>query len=148
MFTILSISDSDKHWASAIAEFEKRLGKTLTIENLKPAKNWSREQIIAKDTENMIQLLTKKYTQYYKILMSKDGKLVSTEDFHALCSQHNHIVFIIWWPYGLEESQLVSLIDNKIAFWKITLPHWLAKLTLAEQIYRSETIKTGKTYHY
>jgi len=39
MFTILSISDSDKHWASAIAEFEKRLGKTLTIENIKPAKN-------------------------------------------------------------------------------------------------------------
>ena len=95
MFTSLSISDSDKHWASAIAEFEKRLGKTLTIENIKPAKNGSREQIIAKDTENIIQLLEKKYSKYHKVLMSKDGKLVSTEDFHALCSQNNHIVFII-----------------------------------------------------
>ena len=67
MFTILSISDSDKHWTSAIAEFEKRLGKTLTIENIKPAKNGSREQIIAKDTENIIQLLEKKYSKYHKV---------------------------------------------------------------------------------
>ncbi|MEI6425941.1 MAG: 23S rRNA (pseudouridine(1915)-N(3))-methyltransferase RlmH [Candidatus Absconditabacteria bacterium] len=148
MFTILSISDSDKHWASAIAEFEKRLGKILTIENIKPAKNGSREQIISKDTETLIQILEKKYSKYHKVLMTKDGKLVTTEDFHALCTQNNHVVFIIGGPYGLDEPQLASLVQNKIAFGKITLPHGLAKLTLAEQIYRSETMKTDKSYHY
>jgi hypothetical protein len=39
MFTILSISDSDKHRNSAIQEYEKRLGKIVTIENIKPSKN-------------------------------------------------------------------------------------------------------------
>jgi 23S rRNA pseudoU1915 N3-methylase RlmH len=95
MFTILSISDSDKHWASAITEFEKRLGKMLQIENLKPAKNGSREQIIAKDTETIIQTLEKKYKTHHKVMMSKDGKLVTTEEFAKLCTEHNHIVFVI-----------------------------------------------------
>jgi hypothetical protein len=39
MYTILSISDSDKHRNSAIQEYEKRLGKMVCIENIKPAKN-------------------------------------------------------------------------------------------------------------
>jgi len=148
MYTILSISDSDKHRISAIQEYQKRLGKMVCMENIKPSKNWSQEQIIKQDTENIIQILNKKYQQYYKILMSKDGKLVNTETFENIVHKPNHVVFIIWWPYGLDENQLNQIINEKIWFGKITLPHWLAKLTLIEQIYRSETIRSGKSYHY
>lgn len=148
MFSILCISDSDKHRNTAIQEYEKRLGKLISIENIKPAKNWSHDQIIQKDTENIIEILQKKYQQYHKIMMSKDGKLTSTEDFNSIIHKHNHVVFVIWGPYGLNENLISTVINEKIAFGKITLPHGLAKLTLLEQIYRSETIKTGKTYHY
>lgn len=148
MYTILSISDSDKHRNSAIQEYEKRLGKMVCIENIKPAKNWSQEQIIKQDTENIIQILNKKYQQHYKILMSKDGKLLTTEELEKTVHKQNHVVFIIWWPYGLQENQLDSITNEKIWLWKITLPHWLAKLTLIEQIYRCETIRSGKSYHY
>ena len=95
MFTILSISDSDKHRNSAIQEYEKRLGKFVDIQNIKPSKNGSREQIIQKDTETILQLLQKKYQNYCKILMSKDGKLQTTEEFSSSVSKHNHVVFII-----------------------------------------------------
>ena len=148
MISILSISDSDKHRSSAIQEYEKRLGKWLIIDNIKPSKNGSNDQIIQKDTEQIIQLLQKKYQQHYKILMSKDGKLMTTEELYSTVSKYNHIVFIIWGPYGLDEKQLTTIINEKIWFGKITLPHGLAKLTLAEQIYRCETIKTWKSYHY
>lgn len=148
MYTILSISDSDKHRKSAIQEYEKRLGKTITIENNKPAKNWTREQIIQKDTENIIQILNKKYQQHYKIMMSKDGELIDTESLEKLIHKPNHVVFIIGGPYGLDETQLNQVVDKKIWFGKNTLPHWLAKLTLIEQIYRCETIRSGKSYHY
>lgn len=148
MYTILSISDSDKHRNSAIQEYEKRLGKMITIENIKPAKNGNREQIIQQDTENIIQILNKKYQQHYKILMSKDGKLLTTEELEKVIHKQNHVVCIIWWPFGLNENQLSWIINEKIWFGKITLPHWLAKLTLVEQIYRCETIRSGKSYHY
>ncbi|HCB51043.1 TPA: hypothetical protein DEP21_00375 [Patescibacteria group bacterium] len=95
MFTILSISDSDKHRNSAIQEYEKRLGKLISIENIKPSKNGTHEQIIQKDTENIIQILEKKYKNHYKIMMSKDGKLLTTEEFTSLVSKPNHVVFII-----------------------------------------------------
>ncbi len=146
-YVILNISDSDKHWASAIWEYTKRLWKSVILENLKPCKNGTREQIIEKETWEILEKLGKKYKDWDYILMSKDGDLVSTEKFLDMCKNKN-IVFIIWWPYGLNEDELLKFWAKKVAFWKITLPHWLAKLTLLEQIYRIWTIETGKSYHY
>ena len=146
-YVILNISDSDKHWASAIWEYTKRLWKSVILENLKPCKNGTREQIIEKETWEILEKLSKKYKDWDYVLMSKDGDLVSTEKLLDICKNKN-IVFIIWWPYGLNEDELVKNWAKKVAFWKITLPHWLAKLTLLEQIYRIWTIETGKSYHY
>lgn len=148
MYTILSISNSDKHRDSAVQEYQKRLGKMIEIDNIKPSKNWSQSQLILQDTEKIIQILNKKYQKYYKILMSKDGELQNTEQFAKNIQSHNHCVFIIWGAFWLDEKMLDSIVDKKIWFGKITLPHWLAKLTLIEQIYRAETIRTGKSYHY
>jgi len=146
-YVILNISDSDKHWASAIWEYTKRLWKSVILENLKPCKNGTREQIIEKETWEILEKLNKKYKDWDYILMSKDWDLVTTEKFLDVCKNKN-IVFIIGWPYGLNENELVKNWAKKVAFWKITLPHWLAKLTLLEQIYRIWTIESGKSYHY
>lgn len=146
-YVILNISDSDKHWASAIWEYTKRLWKSVILENLKPCKNGTREQIIEKETWEILEKLNKKYKNWDYILMSKDWDLVTTEKFLDICKNKN-IVFIIWWPYGLNEDEFLKIWTKKVAFWKITLPHWLAKLTLLEQIYRIWTIETGKSYHY
>ena len=146
-YVILNISDSDKHWASAIWEYTKRLWKSVILENLKPCKNGTREQVIEKETWEILEKLNKKYKDWNYILMSTDWDLVTTEKFLDVCKNKN-IVFIIWWPYGLNEDELLKFWAKKVAFWKITLPHWLAKLTLLEQIYRIWTIETGKSYHY
>jgi len=38
MWAILSVSDSDKHFESAIKEYEKRMGKSIRIEQVKPTR--------------------------------------------------------------------------------------------------------------
>jgi hypothetical protein len=38
MRVVLSVSDSDKHFDSAIKEYEKRMGKSLKIEQVKPTR--------------------------------------------------------------------------------------------------------------
>lgn len=146
-YVILNISDSDKHWSSAIWEYTKRLWKSIILENLKPCKNGTREQIIEKETQEVLEKLNKKYKKWDYVLMSKDWKNVTTEEFLSICKNKN-IVFIIWWPYWLNENELLKIWAKKIAFGNITLPHWLAKLTLLEQIYRIWTIESGKSYHY
>ena len=143
---ILCVSDSDKHFASAIDEYLKRMGKDVEIITLKPEKNWTREQIIAKETDTVISKLAKDTN--YKILLSKDGKQTTTEDLVGVLSTHNSITFIIGGPYGLDEPKLDSIINIKVAFGKITLPHGLAKLTVLEQVYRVKSIMDWKEYHY
>ena len=149
MFTILSISDSDKHFSSAIQEYTKRLGNQITIENLRPFRDENQLLVIEKESEKLIELLHKKYSKYQKILLIKEGKLWETEKL-AETIQAKDTVFIIWWPYGVDEKKLKAEFWGLIflSFGAITLPHGLAKLTLIEQLYRCTTLWSGKKYHY
>ncbi len=147
MHTILAISDSDKHFKTAIDEYSKRLGNWLKIHDLKPFKDSNTKLVIQKDTETIKNTLEKKYSHAKKILLSKEGSLITTEEF-AKKINHQEVVFIIWWPYGLDEELLNANIDFKLSFGKMTLPHGLAKLNLVEQLYRSHTLAIGKKYHY
>ena len=72
MFVILSISDSDKHFLVPIQEYEKRLGKSLVIHNLKPFKDDNVQLVIEKETESLSKILHKKYLNYHKILLIKE----------------------------------------------------------------------------
>jgi 23S rRNA (pseudouridine1915-N3)-methyltransferase len=149
MITILSISDSDKHFNTAIDEYLKRMGKWVTIINLKPSKHGNRDQVIQADTQLILdrhQKNNKSDTVMY--LLSKEWKQLSTLQLVDLMKQTSHQVRMIGGPYGLDEDRLKSMIQWRIAFGQITLPHWLAKLTLLEQVYRAQTIVEGKQYHY
>lgn len=148
MYIILAISDSDKHFDDAVKEYEKRLGKSLEFVNLKPSKDSNPVQSIKKDTDLILdELSKKKYEGWLKIMLSKDGKAINTEGLVELVG-HKNTAFIIWWPYGLDEERMKGQIKVFCSFWKITMPHWLVKLVISEQIYRIETIKSWKKYHY
>jgi 23S rRNA (pseudouridine1915-N3)-methyltransferase len=56
------------------------------------------------------------------------------------------IAFVIGGAYGLAESLLASA-QLKLALAPWTLPHELARLVLAEQLYRAGTIARGEPYH-
>jgi len=93
MFLILSISDSDKHREKVVEEYTKRLGKSVKIENIKPSRKGNNQQMIQADTENIIAKL-EKFSEYKKILLSKEGKLSTTMDLHKMFTDKN-CVFII-----------------------------------------------------
>ncbi|MFZ2150715.1 MAG: 23S rRNA (pseudouridine(1915)-N(3))-methyltransferase RlmH [Candidatus Absconditicoccaceae bacterium] len=147
-YIILSISDSDKHFDSAIKEYQKRLGKSLKIENVKPTRNGSVEQIIQKDTQNIINTISKRFGSYKKVLLSKEGENLNTDQIFDFCKKNNDVIFIIGGPYGFDEKLLKKNIDLKISFGSITLQHGLAKLILLEQLYRITMISQNKSYHY
>lgn len=149
MFRILSISDSDKHFSSAIQEYEKRLWKQITLENLKPFKEENQTFVIEKETEKLIEVLHKKYPQAQKILLIKEWEKRDTIKFSEVLHGKD-TVFIIGGPYGVDERKLEAEFPTMkmLSFGAITLPHGLAKLTLIEQIYRATTLWSGKRYHY
>lgn len=148
MFVVLAISDSDKHFDVAIKEYQKRFWKNIKIENIKPNRNWTNDQIIKKDTEIIIEIIKKRFWSYKKVLLSKDGKTLDTDQIFDFCKKNNDIVFLIWWAYGFDEKLLKDYMDMELSFWKITLQHWLAKLVLLEQLYRIDMISKNRSYHY
>jgi len=150
MYTILSISDSDKHFSSAILEYQKRLWKDLKIQNIKPTKHWTQTQIIKQDTANITNILKKSFSNHKKIMLSKQWNALDTQELRQLCNKYlntnNNIVFIIWGAYWLDEPMFRNM--TKLSFGRITIPHGLAKLVLIEQIYRIYTLNINKKYHY
>lgn len=149
MFTILCIADSDKHFAWAIDEYIKRLGKELKIDQLKPFKDDNQQLVVQKETKNLIEVLEKKYSTMQKILLIKEWEKRDTIKLSENLKGKDSVL-IIGWPYGVDESLLSSTFPQlkKLSFWSITLPHGLAKLTLIEQLYRVTTLRSGKKYHY
>ena len=150
MIKIIYISDSNKHFQIAIDEYIKRFWKTIILERVKPTKNWTIQQIIKKDTENINKFLSKQKNSF-NILLSLNWQWLNTIQFKNLIQQKinrwENINFIIWWAFWLNENKIEN-IHYKLSLSKLTFPHWLALLILLEQIYRSFQIIQEKKYHY
>jgi 23S rRNA (pseudouridine1915-N3)-methyltransferase len=56
------------------------------------------------------------------------------------------MTFVIGGAHGLDES-VRNRARTTLAFCSWTLPHELARLVLAEQVYRAGTIVRGEPYH-
>lgn len=150
MYTLISLTDSDKHFDSAITEYHKRLWKDLTFVNLKPSKVQNREQAIQADTEQLIKRIKKHENKYdHFILLSLNSKSKSTKDRVRAFSFWKRYCFIIWWPHGINEELIMKNWKlSLLGLGKQTMVHGLAKLVVTEQIYRIWMIQHNRSYHY
>lgn len=78
------------------------------------------------------------------------GKSMASEDFAAWLmaerEKAHDVAFVIGGAFGLDERlRDGAQIRLSLAPW--TLPHEIARLVLAEQIYRAGTIVRGEPYH-
>jgi 23S rRNA pseudoU1915 N3-methylase RlmH len=69
MHTILSVSDSNKHFQTPINEYLKRLGKQLRITDIKPTKHGSRTQIIASESSKLVDKVKSYKTKGCRIVL-------------------------------------------------------------------------------
>ena len=149
MIKIYIFADSHKHFSEAILEYKKRLGKNIEIIELKPVKKGTPEQIILCETEILQEKLLGE--KGYKIILSPQGKNLSTEDFAKLIETQKNagqkIIFAIGGANGLNYPKLKDVCDFEFSLGKMIVPHSLAFLVLLEQIYRCSEIEKGSSYH-
>ena len=86
------------------------------------------------------------------IVLDAKGKQFSSETFaHHLreWSLHEQIplTFVIGGPLGLSQ-EIKKRAHIMLSLSPLTFPHDIARILLAEQLYRAVTILHGKTYHY
>lgn len=84
------------------------------------------------------------------IVCDERGQYLDSAAFATLLRQQRELAqdlaFAIGGAYGLDE-QVRARADRVLAIAPWTLPHDLARLVLAEQLYRSGTIARGEPYH-
>jgi 23S rRNA (pseudouridine1915-N3)-methyltransferase len=96
-------------------------------------------------------LLAKRPASYKLICLDPRGAELSSEAFAGTLAKHRDggaqgTVFFVGGADGLGLTALFKA-DLTLALGKMILPHALARIVLAEQIYRAATILAGHPYH-
>jgi 23S rRNA (pseudouridine1915-N3)-methyltransferase len=87
----------------------------------------------------------------YAILLDSRGKQLSSEEFAALLGRvrddgAQRVVLAVGPADGWSKAGLARG-DFLLSLGRMTLPHQLARVVLAEQVYRAMTILAGHPYH-
>lgn len=85
------------------------------------------------------------------VVLDERGKLISSPEFADLLARwrdggRQDVAFVIGGADGIAPA-LRDRADFALSFGKMVWPHMLARVMLAEQIYRAATILSGSPYH-
>ena len=85
------------------------------------------------------------------VALCVEGKQLTTEKFSAIlddaaCRGVPSVCFVIGSSHGLADA-VKQRADIKLSLSAMTLPEQLARLVLAEQVYRALMIRAGSRYH-
>ena len=150
---LLRFGKGKNKWANAacqdfIQRFDKRL--PFTEHCLKPAPaHLSLEQ---RRRHESLRACSHLHPGDRVIALDERGQLWSTEDFHkeivnTMNQSIKRIVFVIGGPFG-HSSELRARADVTLALSKMVLNHEIARICLAEQLYRVSTLIWGGDYHH
>lgn len=156
-FTFHTIGKIKEKWMrQGIDEYLKRLSPIAKVEILSPdeekmPENPSpalKEKVMEKEGEKLLKYLKE---EDFLILLDLKGKPVTSEELAHIIRQKmvsgtSHFFFMIGGPYGNGEN-IRKRANLKISISAMTFTHQMARLILAEQVYRAMKIIRHEPYH-
>lgn len=141
----------EPHYRSAVEEYLKRLRPYLKVETVElrpePFNAASHARAKEKEAERLMEFLVKYQANQVYLLDERGAEMTSEKLARFLDQQRETIIFAIGGALGFSD-EIKKAYPQKIALSQLTLPHELARVVLAEQLYRAATIVRGKEYHY
>lgn len=156
-FTFLTIGKIKEKWMrQGIEEYLKRLSPMAKVEILSPdeermPENPSpalKEKVMEKEGDKLLKYLK---DEDFLILLDLKGKPMTSEGLAEILQKKmvagtSHFFFMIGGPYGNGEN-IRKRADLKISISAMTFTHQMARLILAEQVYRAMKIIRHEPYH-
>ena len=149
--TILAIGKKKSEYDEFIQEYKKRIVApfSLEVEILEPLGIDNPELCRTKESE---KLLSKIKPGDLVIALDERGRDYSTVEFSKLIEFNlqeatKRIVFVIGGAYGLDDA-LKHRAKFLMRLGAMTMPHELARLVIAEQLYRVTNLISGGKYHH
>lgn len=146
----------EKYLSDAMREYEKRLSGfcRLEIAELEPERlpdDPSPAQIAAALETEAEKIFAKIPPGSVASALCIEGKELSSEELSrtlgSLCAEGaSSLVFILGSSYGLSE-RVKNAARFRLSMSKMTFPHQLARVMLAEQLYRAFTLLNHRKYH-
>ncbi len=145
----------EKYWQAAIQEYLKRLGSYCKVQiiELKETKlpsnpsSSDEKKVIETEGERIIERINE---TDFVISMEIEGEELSSDELakkiEKVSFEKSTIDFVIGGSLGLSD-RVKKRADMSLSFGRITLPHQLARVVLAEQIYRAFKIINNEKYH-
>lgn len=142
MIRIIAGGKKHQKWVEeAITEYEKRLRKPFDL-------SWE----FVEEEKLLKKLNPWPFTgRDFCIICDERGKNISSDEYssliqNAICSSKN-ITILIGGAYGFPE-EIRAKADFLWSFSKLVFPHQIARLIVAEQLYRASEIAKGSHYHH
>ena len=146
----------ERFYIDAFEEYRKRLGAYCRLECLEIAEQRlpdepTSAQIAAALEKEGAEILKAIPSDAFVVALCVEGRPKSSEEFSILFKERADsgkpkLCFLIGGSFGLAES-VKARADLKLSMSNMTFPHHLARVMLAEQIYRAFKIGEGSRYH-
>lgn len=137
-----------------VEEFTRRISRYYKVQWCiipvpKNAGMLSEMDLKKREAEVLLSMLTK---DDYLVALEEKGKQLSSEGLAALIQNRanastKNLVFLIGGAFGLDDAVLKKA-NFKWSLSQLVFPHQLARLILAEQVYRACTILKNEKYHH
>lgn len=149
---ILTVGDKLPGWAeTAVAEYVKRMPREARVEVLavKPEKRSGQSADSIKALE-AARLLEKLPAGARLVALDEHGREASTKELADLLARWladgRDVALVIGGADGLAPA-LLDKAEIKLSLSRLTLPHALARVLLAEQLYRAVSLLHNHPYH-
>ena len=145
---------TEKHISDGVEIYSARIRKysgfeIITIADQKNTRNMPVEEQKVKEGKKILQAIGK---DDIMVLLDERGKELKTGEFAVwlekqLAIPGKRIIFVIGGPWGFSQEVYKAAVF-KLSLSKMTFPHQMVRLLLAEQLYRAFTIIKGEPYHH
>ena len=146
----------ERFYIDAFEEYRKRLGAYCRFGLAEPAEqrlpdNPSAAEIAAALEKEAGEILRAIPADAYVTALCVEGRQLPSEGMAELIAGRENsgkpkLCFVIGGSYGLSET-VKQRADLRLSMSKMTFPHHLARVMLAEQLYRGFKIREGSRYH-
>ena len=139
--------------AEAVREYEERAGRYWKLEVVEVAaggggKSAPAERVREEEGERIVAKIP---AGHEVVALTRVGEAMGSRNLAAYLEEKGTrsapgVTFVIGGAFGLSESVLRQA-KKRLSLSDLTLPHEMARLVLAEQLYRAGTIVRGEPYH-
>ncbi|MFN8581904.1 MAG: 23S rRNA (pseudouridine(1915)-N(3))-methyltransferase RlmH [Gemmatimonadaceae bacterium] len=139
----------DPALSAAIAEYERRAARYWPLEAIEVKEGGSsRDPSVVREREG--ESLLERARDCVVVACDEAGDALDSRGFAAAMQGWREaardVAFIIGGAHGLSDA-VKRHSQRRVALAPWTLPHELARLVLAEQLYRAGTLVRGEPYH-